>query len=104
MRIFCAEHAFAQQVKSCPEYNSYCDIECIIHWEMQYVIVIYLVFRLVTFEVVHSNSSTCMGNASNTSEKKSTVILNIFFHVLITQDIFKTMIMSFKSYLFKKKI
>ena len=40
---------------------------------MQYVIVIYLVFRLVTFEVVHSNSSTCMGNASNTSEKKSTV-------------------------------
>ena len=49
------------------EYNSYYDIECIIHWEMQYVIVIYLVIRLVTFEVVHSNSSTCMGNASNFS-------------------------------------
>ena len=54
-----------------PDYISYYDTECIIHWEMQYVI--YLVFRLVTFEVVHSNSSTCMGNASNTSEKKSTV-------------------------------
>ena len=37
---------------------------------MQYVIVIYLVIRLVTFEVVHSNSSTCMGNASNTGENE----------------------------------